>query len=83
MNQKDIHVGHTYANRGKGKTTRRVLRIGFDVNFAWLSTRSERPSGPGVVYEDSRGRPGVLYLASFASWAGSDVTPGVDKEETR
>ena len=68
-----IKPRHFYCNRGKGTVLRFVLSI--DKNFtppAWFSMEP-RPNEPGVKYIDSKGKGGVLYLKSFASWCGACV----------
>lgn len=73
MKPKDIYVGRTYRNRGKGTTRRKVLRIEKGLACNWYSTR-QRPDEPVVEYEQG-GCASRLYLSSFAAWAGFDDTP--------
>jgi hypothetical protein len=77
MSPKDIKVGETYVNRGKGKTTRTVLEIGSQHRpTRWLS-QSSLPDEPGVLFRqpDARGETqDCLYLSSFAKWAGRKLT---------
>jgi len=73
MKPSEIKERHIYCNRGKGTVLRFVL--GIDKNFtppAWYSMEP-RPGEPGVRYQDSKGKEGVLYLRSFASWCGKCV----------
>ena len=66
MKPADIRVGKTYRNRGKGKTTRTVLRI------------DSSPLQPlRVDFRDNRGREGTVLLTSFARWAGEEVAVNV------
>ena len=76
MSPMEIKVGKTYANRGKGKTQRKVLAIGpaFRPKQFWNATGTPpNPDDPGVLYEQ-KGRQASLYLASFAAWCGKEVT---------
>lgn len=73
MSPKKIEVGRTYRNRGAGRTWRKVQFISMDVK-PWWSSDSLPPDDPGVQYIDSNGRVDQLFLRSFASWAGSEVT---------
>lgn len=73
MKKNEIHVGSTYRNRGKGKTLRKVLAIGDDHRPIRYFSMEHPPEEPGVLYEDSKGNKGQLYITSFASWAGSMV----------
>lgn len=73
MHPKDIKVGKTYANRGAGRTLRTVLAIGTD--FApdqWLGNKKNGPPDQTAVQFQQGNRISVLYLSSFASWAGSE-----------
>lgn len=73
MSPKDIAVGKTYVNRGKGRTRRRVLGIGDEHRpTSWFSDTAP-PDEPGVWFVDSDGIERHLYLSSFASWAGREV----------
>jgi len=75
MKPSDIKVGGVYRNRGKGTVTRRVLAIGSEYSpdrFFGI----KKPMSPGVLYLDSRGSESTLFLSSFASWAGSEVSDG-------
>ncbi len=74
MNPKDIKVGKTYRNRGKGTTVRTVLAIGDHYKPAvYYNAGGEHPNDTGVLYKQS-GHQFRLYLKSFAEWAGSEVT---------
>jgi hypothetical protein len=71
MSPKDIKVGVTYYNRGAGKTTRTVLAIGHKSAGelpSWFSC-NPRPNDPVVEYKQGE-RTDMLYLHSFAQWAG-------------
>ena len=73
MSPKDIKVGCTYVNRGKGRTIRTVKAIGSaHVPGAWFSEK-RRPDEPGVLFVDSNGKEQRLYISSFAKWAGREV----------
>lgn len=74
MSPKDIEVGKTYRNRGKGQTTRTVLAIGDECRPSyWYGNRdSDTPNEPGVKYKQGD-KERTLYLSSFAKWAGSVV----------
>jgi len=74
VKKKDIEIGRTYKNRCAGTTTRTVLDIihnpvDGDVP-GWFSS-NPRPRESVVKFKASN-RPGweVLYLTSFAAWAG-------------
>jgi hypothetical protein len=68
MKQRDIRVGGTYRNRGKGKTHRKVLDI-------WLA--GLRDNLEIVTFERIDGQyKGTVEdapLASFARWAGAET----------
>lgn len=70
MKPKDIKVGHTYVNRGAGRTWRRVLEIG-PIECEWLGVGD--PPNELVVRYEQDGEEGRLYLHSFAAWCGMDV----------
>ena len=72
MRPTDIKPRHIYCNRGQGTVLRFVLGIGEFVPASWHGM-SIRPGEPGVRFIDSKGRKGVLYLKSFASWCGECV----------
>lgn len=76
MRASDIKIGRTYRNRGKGTTQRKVLAIGKDVAPPHWYGRSGGPDEAGVEFEyvDDDGGVGRLFLGSFASWAGSEVS---------
>lgn len=78
MSPKDIKVGHTYCNRGAGRTRRTVLEIGTDIPVPWYSNKA-RPDSLVVRYQQ-KNIVETLYLCSFASWAGRDVTDDVEDE---
>ena len=71
MKPNEIAAGKTYANRGKGTTKRTVIEIG-DRHRPKHYFGSARPPEPCVLYEQD-GKREVLYLSSFASWAGREV----------
>jgi len=72
MSPKKIKVGCTYKNKGAGRTMRKVIDIGIHHKpEVWFSP-NPRPDEPGVLYADEKGRHEVLYLKSFASWAGAE-----------
>ena len=79
MKPQDIKVGKTYRNRGKGRTTRTVLGIGYHVPPPpWLGKPENRPAlqQECASYLPGGGKPhGVLTLKSFAAWAGGEVKP--------
>ena len=72
MKPNEIKAGKTYSNRGKGTTTRTVIEIGDRHRPKHYFGSSSRPSEPGILYEQD-GKRDVLYLSSFASWAGKEV----------
>ena len=74
MKPKDIEVGKTYTNKGKGRTVRRVLDIGNHLDAPWFSS-NKRPAEHVVKYIQE-GREYTLYLSSFASWCGREVEGG-------
>ena len=71
MKPVEIAVGKTYVNRGKGRTSRKVLRISKDIKCRWFSIEP-RPADEMVVeYQDVKsGKIEALYMRSFATWAG-------------
>lgn len=71
MSPKEIQVGETYCNRGKGRTQRTVLEIGEGLPVSWHS-ENERPNDMVVRYEQN-GVEHTLYLRSFAAWCGLEV----------
>ena len=78
MKQKDIKAGKTYRNAGAGTTFRTVLSIDpeTDENRPHWWSQNPRPDGmPVVTYHQIRGKYNreLLYLKSFAQWAGSEV----------
>jgi hypothetical protein len=77
MRPKDIKVGKTYCNRGKGTTIRKVINISMkDQPRAWFGAGA-RPVEPGVLYEQETSSDKCitdqLFLSSFAAWAGREV----------
>lgn len=72
MNPRDIEVGGTYANRGAGRNTRKVLSISTNIRPPWYGGMSSR-NEPGVEFENKNGTKGKLYLSSFAAWAGKEI----------
>jgi hypothetical protein len=89
MKVSDTKVGKTHRNRGAGKTQRKVTGIGIEFQPERRYS-AERPDDmPGVEFEQGFGdwslwtradqpaprpEPRRLWLDSFASWAGSEVT---------
>lgn len=71
MNKKEIKVGKTYYNKGKGTTHRKVLDIGLNIKPTFFSIYSP-PNEKGVLFEQDGVRDS-LYLSSFARWAGGEV----------
>ena len=71
MKPSEITAGKTYSNRGKGTTKRTVIEIG-ERHRPKHYFGSLRPLEPCVLYEQD-GKRDVLYLSSFASWAGKEV----------
>ena len=77
MRPEKIEVGKSYANRGKGKTTRTVIAIGEEHRPRTFLNATGTPPSPndmGVLYEQN-GKQRNLYLHSFAAWCGKEVTP--------
>lgn len=77
MRPEQIKVGKTYRNRGKGRTTRKVVSIVPNTEASrfwprWYIDRPRPPNEPIVLFKQ-RGQMEYLYLCSFASWAGSEV----------
>jgi len=74
MKPSEIKVGATYANRGAGRTKRKVLGVSNDLRpkVWWGSGVEEPPDEPGVEYEQA-GMVNRLYISSFASWCGKEV----------
>ena len=72
MKPSEITAGKTYSNRGKGMTKRTVIDISERHRPKHYFGCGPRPSEPGVLYEQD-GKRDVLYLSSFASWAGKEV----------
>jgi hypothetical protein len=71
MKPASIKVGRTYRNRGKGKTTRKVLEISDGLKPVWWAANSG--ADQRVVRFEQNGRECRLYLTSFAKWVGSEV----------
>ena len=90
MKASDIKVGKTYRNRGAGTTQRKVTGIGLEFRpERRYSTIPPPDDMPGVEFEQGFGdwslwtradqpaprpEPRRLWLDSFASWAGSEVS---------
>ena len=78
MKAKDIEQGKTYRNKGAGRTTRTVVKIILhpdeDQLPKWWSSSPRPESEPVVVFKDTKGCVDSLYLRSFASWAGGEVS---------
>lgn len=72
MKTKDIKVGESYHNRGKGRTVRTVLEISSELKAPWFSP--EKPPDSPVVRFSQGDKEETLYLTSFASWAGGKVS---------
>lgn len=79
MKPTQIQVGKTYANRGKGKTSRTVTGIGPEyLPKSAFNTSGKFPEGAvGVRYIQNggprNGREMKLWLDSFASWASREA----------
>ncbi len=71
MKASDIQVGQTYANRGAGRTQRKVLAISPEHRPPCFFSSNAPPDEPGVLYEQG-GSQYTLYLSSFAQWAGRE-----------
>ncbi len=71
MKPKDIKVGRTYCNRGKGRTRRTVLEISETLKPSWWAANSD--ADQRVVSFTQNGMEGRLYLSSFAKWCGQEV----------
>lgn len=76
MSPKDIKVGRIYVNRGKGTTRRKVLEISKELKAPWFSS-GPRPTDEPVVRYEQNGREGLIYLRSFAAWAGYELVASV------
>jgi hypothetical protein len=74
MKPSEIRAGYRYKNKGAGRTERYVVQIGKHIEAPWFSG-NKRPDEPVVQFVVKSGRVETLYLSSFASWAGSEVTP--------
>lgn len=72
MKPSEIAAGKTYVNRGKGKTTRTVIAVGYEHRPRHFFGATA-PDEPGVLYEQG-GKRDSLYLSSFAAWARKEVT---------
>jgi hypothetical protein len=87
MKQSDIKVGAVYRNRGAGTTQRKVTGIG--LSFRPDHRFSSKPADTidyGVEYQQRLpdgalrqgfgdwSEPRLMWLDSFASWVGSEVT---------
>jgi len=70
MKPQDIKVGRTYRNKGAGRTKRKVLEISPDLKVRWLG-EGDPPKEPVVRFEQE-GNESMLFLGSFASWAGKE-----------
>lgn len=84
MQASEIMVGHTYRNRYAGRTTRTVLRIGPKEEIdprGWYTSYYRRKKDDLVVEYQQGDITGYLFLASFASWAGSDVNETMTPKE--
>lgn len=77
--EEDVKVGVVFLNRGKGKTKRKVLGVGFEYQpEKWWGDPLTAPTGePGVEFETIGGRNNGevsrLYMSSFLQWTGSIV----------
>ena len=80
MKQSEIRVGAVYRNRGKGTTQRRVVGIGEslvpDRRFSdsrpdkWIGVEYQQRLPGGTLWSEKK----RLWIDSFVSWAGSEVT---------
>ncbi len=79
MSPKLIKPGHTYVNKGKGNTLRRVVAIGDEhrPRMFWNGTNTH-PDDTGVLFSRPDGSHDNLYLKSFAAWCGKDLTEMFD-----
>ena len=78
MSPKLIKPGHTYVNKGKGNTVRRVIAIGDEHRpRVFFGGRDSIRDEPGVLFSRPDGSRDNLYLKSFATWCGADVTEGI------
>ena len=71
MKKSEIVAGKTYVSKGPRKTTRTVIEVSDNCRpgISYF-TDGDTPEEPGVLFIDSKGIKGRLYLTSFASWAG-------------
>lgn len=77
MKPSEIEVGKTYRNRGAGRTKRRVVAIhppGSEAcNRTPWSSNNQRHYEEAVEYEQQGVGTRLLFISSFATWAGSVV----------
>jgi hypothetical protein len=73
MSPNDIKQGCTYANRGAGKTRRKVIKIGMNLPIRWFGDDAKEPKNEPVVIYEQDGKRNSLYLGSFAQWCGKRV----------
>jgi len=78
--KKEIKIGATYENRGVDRTTRKVLAIGDEHRPKTFYSSSQPPDEPGVLFEQN-GRKSTLYITSFRSWVGKEISDDDDEEE--
>ena len=86
MKASDIKVGSVYRNRGKGTTQRKVTGIGLEFQPERRYSAERPDDEPGCEYQQKMpdgalrqgfgdwSEPRRLWLDSFASWAGSEVS---------
>ena len=75
MKTTQIEVGKTYANKGAGKTFRKVLAIGDEHRPKFWFSGKQPPDEPGILYEQTGRNAGIgnLYITSFSSWCRCEV----------
>ena len=76
MKKEQIIVGHTYKNRRAGTTKRTVLAIGDNhkPEHYWNSGNlNPKLDDTGVLFEQ-KGNNYNLFMSSFSSWCGKDIT---------
>lgn len=71
MKPRDVKVGSTYCNRGKGRTQRTVLEISDKIKPTWFDGRAR--ADQRVVRYEQGGKQGRAYLTDFAQWCGREV----------
>lgn len=72
MLMRDIKVGETYCNKGKGTTMRRVVKLDKDSVYCHIQAYTK------VIYINLQdGCQYWAWLDTFAKWAGSRVAEPV------